>query len=200
MRLASIFRSRGRRTEAPNFEGTMTMRDSKGLRGGRMVTAAFLGLALVHAGCGLDEVKVPELEGPSELGTSLKVTATPDVITADGFSTSLIQVQVFDQNGSPTAGRQVILALADSGGNFADIGTLRSTTSCAGTGDGGDHRFGRQRRSHRHLHRPSPHGRDRRYLGERPGPPGRNRRQWPGVPVGEDRVEVCGAAAIPTGP
>jgi hypothetical protein len=48
------------------------------------------------------------------------------VITADGFSTSLIQVEAFDQNGEPAAGRSVLLALADSTGNFADRGTLNA--------------------------------------------------------------------------
>lgn len=115
----------------PNFEATMTTRDSKAHRGARFAAVVFLGLAVTHSGCGLDDVKIPDLQGPSELGTSLKLTATPDVITADGFSTSLIQVQVFDQNGSPAAGRQVILALADSGGRFADIGSLRSTSTGA---------------------------------------------------------------------
>jgi hypothetical protein len=88
---------------------------------------AALALALIMGGCGLDEVEIPELSGPSELGLSLKLTATPDVLTADGFSTSLIQVQAFDNNGAPAAGRSVLLALADGSGNFADIGTLNAT-------------------------------------------------------------------------
>lgn len=89
--------------------------------------AAFV-LALFMGGCNLDEVEVPELSGPSELGTALRLTANPDVITADGFSTSLIQVEVFDQNGSPAANRTVILALSDTSGRLADIGTLNATS------------------------------------------------------------------------
>jgi hypothetical protein len=89
---------------------------------------AALVLALFVGGCGLDEVEIPELSGPSELGTALKLTANPDVITADGFSTSLIQVQAFDNNGGPLAGRAIILTLADGSGRFADIGTLNATS------------------------------------------------------------------------
>ena len=89
---------------------------------------AALAMALATAGCGLDQVTIPELSGPSELGTAVKLTATPDVITADGFSTSIVQAQVFDQNGNPVAGRSVLLALADDSLRFADIGTLYSPT------------------------------------------------------------------------
>jgi len=49
------------------------------------LTAA-VAAVLVLAGCGLDEIKIPEMDGPAELGTSLRLTAVPDVITADGFS------------------------------------------------------------------------------------------------------------------
>ena len=85
-------------------------------------------LAGLMGGCGLDEVQIPEFSGPSELGTAVDMDANPDVITADGFSTSLIVVKVFDQNGQPASGRTVVLALADDSGVFADIGTLNATT------------------------------------------------------------------------
>jgi hypothetical protein len=84
-------------------------------------------LLLALAGCGLDEVAIPELSGPSEFATGMDLDANPDILTADGFSTSLIVVKAFDQNGSPAPGRSIVLALADAGGNFADIGTLNST-------------------------------------------------------------------------
>ena len=113
----------------------MTMRDPNPLRRARGAAGACLLLILAHSGCGLDEVKIPGLSGPSELATALRLTANPDVITADGFSTSLIQVQVFDENGSAAAGRVILLAISDSTfnsvasqGNFADLGTLNSTS------------------------------------------------------------------------
>lgn len=112
----------------------MTMRDPNPLRRARGAAGACLLLILAHSGCGLDEVKIPELSGPSELGTALKLSANPDVITADGFSTSLIQVEVFDQDGSPAPGRVILLAISDSspatptGNTFLDLGTLNATS------------------------------------------------------------------------
>ena len=60
----------------------------------------------------------PSSAGPRSWASRLKITASPDVLTADGFSTSLIQVQVFDQNGQPVAGRTVLLAIANAGGKL----------------------------------------------------------------------------------
>lgn len=114
----------------------MTRNDSKALRRGRLWSAAGLGLLVVYAGCGLDKVQIPELEGPSELALSLKMTADPDVITADGFSTSLITVTVRDQNGRPVAGRDIFFSIADSSGSFADLGQLLSPTTGVGVGTG----------------------------------------------------------------
>jgi hypothetical protein len=109
----------------------MTRKDSRSLRGCGPWLAA--GLLIAYSGCGLDEVQVPELEGPSGLGLSLVLTATPDLITADGFSTSLITATLRDQNGRPVAGRDVFFSIADSTGASADIGELR-TSNGPGTG------------------------------------------------------------------
>jgi len=95
--------------------------------------AAALAVGLGHSGCGLDEVRLPQLDGPAGLGQNLTLTATPDVITADGFSTSLIQATLRDQNGRPVAGRDIFFAIADSTGRFADIGDFR-TSNGPGTG------------------------------------------------------------------
>jgi len=94
----------------------------KGVRPALM--ACGLAMALT-AGCGLDDVNVPgQLEGPAELANALRLTISPDVITADGFSTALIQAEFRDQNGQPLGNRDVFFAIADESGNFADIGTL----------------------------------------------------------------------------
>jgi PKD domain-containing protein len=94
---------------------------------------AAVAAVLALAGCGLDEIKIPEMDGPAELGTSLRLTAVPDVITADGFSTSLVTVQLRDQNGRALAGRDIFFAVADSAGRFADVGSFR-TSNGPGTG------------------------------------------------------------------
>jgi PKD domain len=94
----------------------------------RSGAVAALCIALSMSGCGIDKQKIPDLGGPSELSISLRMTANPDVLTADGFSTSLVQVQVFDQNGQTVAGRTVLLALATTTGAFVDLGSLYSPT------------------------------------------------------------------------
>lgn len=100
---------------------------------GRVAFVAAMALAL-H-GCGLDKVEIPDFDGPAELALSLKLTASPDIITADGFSSSLVQVQVRGPNGEALVGRQIFIGVADPEGRTADIGNLRSTGS-GGLGTG----------------------------------------------------------------
>jgi len=81
-------------------------------------------LALAGAGCSLDKKTIPELDGPSELGTSIELRANPDVITADGHSTVIVEAIVRDQNGQRAQGRAILFSIADSLGRGADIGQL----------------------------------------------------------------------------
>jgi hypothetical protein len=100
---------------------------------GRAAIAAAMVLAL--NGCGLDKVEIPDFDGPAELAISVRLTASPDIIVADGFSSSLVQAQVRGPNGEPLAGRQIFMGIADSEGRTADIGQLRSSGS-GGIGTG----------------------------------------------------------------
>jgi hypothetical protein len=85
-------------------------------------------LAVGLAACGFDKVTIPdEFEGPAELGIALRLEASPDVVTADGFSSSAIRATVRDQNGQPLSGRSVVFKITDANGRNADIGEL--TTS-----------------------------------------------------------------------
>ena len=95
--------------------------------------ALSLALGLGAMGCGMDDVEIPELDGPSVLGQNLKLTVTPDIITADGFSTALVTVTLNDQNGAPMSGRDVFLSIADERGRTADIGEFRGSNG-PGTG------------------------------------------------------------------
>jgi hypothetical protein len=99
----------------------------------RRLWAPVLALVLAGGGCGLNEVDMPEFDGPAELGTSVTLTASPDIVVADGFSTALVQATVRDQNGRPVSGRPIFFSVADALGRSADIGSLRSGT---GTGVG----------------------------------------------------------------
>jgi PKD repeat protein len=83
-------------------------------------------LALTLGGCGMHEAKQPALDGPSELGFSLTLTASPDIVVADGFSTVLIQAYARDQYGKAIQGRQVVFTISDANGRTADLGALRS--------------------------------------------------------------------------
>jgi len=93
-------------------------------RAARRASVAAVALTLVLAACGLDQVTIPPLEGPSELGTSLTLTVDPDVLTADGLSTAWVEAVVRNQNGERWQGKEILFALADEDGNFADIGKL----------------------------------------------------------------------------
>jgi PKD repeat protein len=98
-----------------------------------VVSAVALVLAL--NGCGLEEIEVPDLDGPSEMSLSVRVTASPDIVTADGFSTSLVQALVRDENARPVANRDIFFSIADESGRAADIGTL-SASGSFGVGTG----------------------------------------------------------------
>jgi PKD repeat protein len=55
----------------------------------------------VLAGCTLKNQDPPSLSGPSEFGTSITLTASPDAINQDGGSQSLITITARDENGNP---------------------------------------------------------------------------------------------------
>jgi len=71
-------------------------------------------LALLAAGCGLDKVDKPPVQGPSETGISVELSALPDIVNADGVSTSAIQLVLRLSDGTPLSGRAVNFFL-DSG-------------------------------------------------------------------------------------
>jgi PKD domain-containing protein len=114
------------------------MRHNWLFRGGRAGAGAVAGLALmlVLNSCGLEDLEVPDFEGPSTFATGIRMTASPDIIVADGFSSSLITANVSDSEGRPAGGREIFFSVSDINGNFADIGQLRSTGPDRGVGTG----------------------------------------------------------------
>jgi PKD repeat protein len=90
--------------------------------------------ALVASACTMKEQEAPPLTGPSEFGTSITVEITPDSITQDGASQSLITVTARDANGQPL--RNVTVRL-DTFVNdtLVDFGSLSARTIVTG-GDG----------------------------------------------------------------
>ena len=94
---------------------------------------AALAVLLVLAACGLDEVTIPDFDGPSETGIALTLTATPDLLPADGRSTALVTARLRNPEGAGIGGRQVFFTVTDSEGRFADIGDF-PTSNGPGTG------------------------------------------------------------------
>jgi hypothetical protein len=120
-----------RRSEVPASEVAMSKERIMG-RPWRNRGVLLLSSLLALTACGLDKVEFPDFfDGPSELGTSVTLTANPDILTADGFSTSSIVATVRDQNGQLAPNRRLFFAIADESGRFADIGTLRDAFSGA---------------------------------------------------------------------
>jgi PKD repeat protein len=108
-----------------NFREMTMTRHLRPIRGlGWMSRLALVALLVGTAACGLDEVQIPDFEGPSEYGLAVVLQALPDVLTANGRNRATIVATVRDQNGAPASGRPIFFALADESGNFADLGSL----------------------------------------------------------------------------
>lgn len=87
----------------------------------------FSSLALLGA-CTLDKQAAPALTGPSELGLSLAITASPDQLPEDGQSTSVITVIARDANSQPVSGLTLHGQLLVGGAPTDVKGTLSSQT------------------------------------------------------------------------
>ena len=66
----------------------------------------FAGLVLatmIAASCTMKDQDAPPLTGPSEFGTSVNVSVSPDILTGNGASQSVVTVVVLDSAGQPLA-------------------------------------------------------------------------------------------------
>ena len=79
------------------------------------------------AGCSLDKQATPALAGPSELGLSLAITVTPDIITQDGSSRATVDIVARDGHSQPVRGLSLRLETA-VGSVVVDVGTLSART------------------------------------------------------------------------
>jgi PKD repeat protein len=66
-----------------------------------MKVTAVAAVLAVSTSCTMKSQEAPPLSGPSEFGTSITLTASPDAINQDGGSQSLITITTRDQNGKP---------------------------------------------------------------------------------------------------
>lgn len=78
-------------------------------------------------GCGMDDPVAPALQGPSELGLSIELRAIPDQLTADGFSSSVIEAVVRNASGN-RVGADAVTVIFDitqvGTGAFFDLGNI----------------------------------------------------------------------------
>ncbi|HQX82320.1 MAG TPA: PKD domain-containing protein [Vicinamibacterales bacterium] len=100
--------------------------------------AVVVALAVVASvSCSVEPASVPVPSGPSELALSLGVSASPDMISQDGVSTSRLNITARDSNGLPKSGvalRLDILVQDISGALVpADYGTLSNRWPSTGS-------------------------------------------------------------------
>ena len=62
-----------------------------------------IALAALAAACTMKKEEAPAFRGPSEFGTSITVAVTPDTLTQDGASQSIVTVTARGTNGEPLA-------------------------------------------------------------------------------------------------
>ena len=95
-----------------------------------------LAAAISLAACSLDKQTAPPLAGPSELGLSLAVEVTPDVITQDGASVATVTVRAKDANGQPRREPLTVRAETYVGGTPVDFGVLSTKVANIDTATG----------------------------------------------------------------
>jgi PKD repeat protein len=85
--------------------------------------AAILGSALAVSACTVHKQDVPALTGPSELGISITIAASPNVLTQDGASQSIVTITARNNNGQPLANLSLRTEIS-VGGAITDFGRL----------------------------------------------------------------------------
>jgi PKD repeat protein len=115
-------------------------RTNDSLRRSRVRRASLLGwlpvaAAVALSGCTVKKTEAPDITGPSELGLSLEMRVSPDVLTMDGVSQSTLTITSRDSNGKIQPNVDVrVEALA--GGEIVDVFGRLSTKNVKTGGDG----------------------------------------------------------------
>lgn len=86
--------------------------------------AVGLGLLMVNAGCGLQKVDTPALDGPSETGFSMRLSLSKDILVADGRDFAVVTAAVIGPDGRAAQNQDVFFGIADANGNPGDIGVI----------------------------------------------------------------------------
>jgi PKD domain-containing protein len=108
------------------------MKDTFMTRGSLLRLIAVGSLAL-SAACTLESQNAPDPIGPSELSMSLALTATPDLIAANGASQSVIGIVTRDAYGQPLPNVQLRVDTVDASGLIVENGILSARTITTGS-------------------------------------------------------------------
>ena len=91
-------------------------------------------LATVASACTMKSQDAPPLSGPSEFGTSISITVSPDVLTQDGASQSLVTITARDSKGAPfrNVSLRAEIAVAGVRADFGSLSARNLVTDSAG--------------------------------------------------------------------
>jgi PKD repeat protein len=94
--------------------------------------AAVVALAIASGfACTMKSQEEPPLAGPSEFGQSITVSVSPDILTQDGASQSLVTIHALDANASPIRNLSLRGEIV-IGGVIADFGSLSARNVVTG--------------------------------------------------------------------
>jgi hypothetical protein len=89
-------------------------------------------LVALATACTLKKEEAPEFAGPSEFGTSISISVTPDVIQQDGASQSVVTVTARGPNGQPLSNLPLRAEILVNGVR-ADFGSLSARNIVTGS-------------------------------------------------------------------
>ena len=115
-------------------------RTNESMRRSRVRRASLLGwlpvaAAVALSGCTVKKTEAPDITGPSELGLSLELRVSPDVLNMDGVSQSTMTITSRDSNGKIQPNVDVRVE-AVAGGEIVDVFGRLSTKNVKTGGDG----------------------------------------------------------------
>jgi chitodextrinase len=93
--------------------------------------ATVAGVLALASACTMKSQEAPPLAGPSELGQSIAISVSPDVLPQDGASQSFITVTARDENSQPIR-NLTLRAETRVGGVPVDFGTLSARSVVTG--------------------------------------------------------------------
>jgi PKD repeat protein len=89
---------------------------------------------MLGTACTLSKDSAPPLSGPSEFGTSVVLSASPEVLVQDGSSRSVVTATVRDTAGKPMAGVALRWTASTTGDPNTPFGISDTTTATDGNG------------------------------------------------------------------